>query len=151
MKRLTSSIAAAVLLAVPLPVLSHGAPNWKAVAWERNQNTPEGIRWATFVDTNSILRWGDVVAYQEDWQFINDKNLPVQKGRPLPPDYSTYEWIAVERRPAIRVLDCKTYEYLGGKVSRGADGKIQVKKLSQWVSIPAGPLREAANYVCRQR
>ena len=79
MKRLTSSIAAAVLLAAPLPVLAHGASNWKAVAWERNQDTPEGVRWASFVDVNSITRAGDIVSFKQAWRFMDDQNRPVTR------------------------------------------------------------------------
>ena len=46
MKRLVSITAAVLSIgaAAPLPSLAHGEPNWKAVAWERNKDTPDGLR-----------------------------------------------------------------------------------------------------------
>ena len=144
MKRLTT-IAAAVLLAAPMPALSHGAPNWKAVAWERNQNTPEGVRFGFFVDVNSITRAGDIVSFKEEWHFMDEQNRPVEmgiRGGVIPSN---------ELIGYMRIQNCKTQEHLTGRVFRGADGKAKVKQLATWSPVPAGPNRTVTNLVCRQR
>ena len=144
MKR-ASVLAALFLAAAPMPSLGHGAPNWKAVAWERNQDTPDGLRWSTLVDVNSITRAGDLVGYRDAWEFIDDKKGPIENRggwHPKPEDEIT---------GTLRVRNCKTGEYLHGSALRGADGKIQVKPLTTWSAVPAGPFRVVQDFVCSQR
>ena len=148
-----AAFAAAVLLAAPLPVLAHGAPNWKAVAWQRTKNTPEGLRSGFFVDVNSITRAGDIVSFKEEWQFMDDQNRPVTKRGVQPPDYlNVWDPIPLnELTGSLRVGNCKTKEYLHGSGVRGADGKFKVKALTTWAPVPAGKFRVVYDFVCRQR
>ena len=143
MKR-ASVLAALFLAAVPMPSLGHGAPNWKAVAWERNQDTPDGLRWSTLVDVNSITRAGDLVGYRDAWEVIDDKNRPVQ-----PPG-----WAPKPKQKIIaslRVANCKTREYLHRSAVRAADVRIEVKELTTLSPVPAGSFRVVHEFVCRQR
>ena len=72
------AIAALLVAAAPMSSLAHGDANWKVVAWERDQDTPDGLRWSTLVDVNSITRAGDLVGYRDAWEMIDDKDRPVQ-------------------------------------------------------------------------
>ena len=138
-------LAALLLAAAPMPSLGHGAPNWKPVAWERNQDTPDGLRWSTLVDVNSITRAGDLVGYRDAWEFIDDKNRPVQNRGGWHPKAKD------EITGTLRVGNCKTREYLHGSTFRAANGMIEVKPLTTWSPVPAGSFRVVHEFVCRQR
>ena len=144
MNKIAAIAAVVSLIAAPIPSFAHGAPNWKVVAWESNQDTPDGLRHGTLVNINSITRsYGDLVSYQEAHSFIDDKNLPMNRaGVPINPE---------ELTAYLRVRDCKTNEYLHGSTFRSVDGSIEVKQLTTWDSVPAGSFRVVQNFVCSKR
>ena len=145
MKTIAAAVAGLLVAAAPMPSLAHGAPNWKAVAWERNQDTPDGLRWATLVDLNSITRAGDLVAYRDSWEFIDDSNRPMENygGWRLKPEDKI--------NGNLRVANCSTNEYLHGSGFKGPDGKFKVKQLTTWSPVPAASFRVVHEFVCRQR
>ena len=154
-KRFKAILPALLLAACPIPLLAHGEPNWKVVAWEKRQTNPEGLRSGWLVDINSITRAGDLVSYREEWKFIDDKNRPVQQINPQPPDYKmVWDPIPLNEQTkltgALRVNNCKTMEHLVGTTIKDADGKIKVKALSIWAPIPAGGFRVVHEFVCSQ-
>lgn len=143
MKYLALVGASALLVSTPFAAFSHGAPNWKAVAWEKDQDTPEGLRWAKIVDLNSLSRAGDLVSFRESSNYIDDQDRPVDAGTRRPLNLNALEGF-------MRIHNCKTNEHLIGSTYRDASGKLQVQPLGRWVSVPPATFRVVHRFVCRQ-
>ena len=140
------AIAALLVAAAPMSSLAHGDANWKVVAWERDQDTPDGLRWSTLFDVNSITRAGDLVGYRDAWEMIDDKDRPVQ-----PPGWAPKPKHKINA--SLRVANCKTREYLHGSAVDSADAMFvfEVKELTTWSPVPTGSFRVVHEFVCGQR